>query len=240
MSAVDKHVAAMNAANTLTAQAGVKQKGGKLYLEVKHRVSVLRQTYGLELGIDTELLHADDKYVRVVAKITDATGRVIGAGLAEELRGSSGVNATSPIENCETSAIGRAASSVGLHGGEYASLNEIEIARSHATEQPPPAPPPMPPMPAPAPQPMPLQTKGVSAEIPFDDTDAEEVPDWPAWCASASSEFSAFESEARLRGWMNDNGIALKKLKAAEPKMFAVLGASWKTLVDEASKGAKK
>ena len=35
------------------------------------------------------------------------------------------VNKTSAIENCETSAIGRALASLGLHGGSYASANEI-------------------------------------------------------------------------------------------------------------------
>lgn len=237
----EMHVAAMNAANALTETAGVRQKGGKKYLEVKHRVSVLRQTYGLDVGIDTELLLADDKYVRVAATVTDAAGRVIGSGLAEEVRGSSGVNATSAVENCETSAIGRALASIGLHGGEYASLNEIEIARSHdvaAEQQPPPAPPPMPPMPTPT-QPMPMQTKVVSADIPFDDTDAKEVQDWSAWCASASGDFSAYDSEARLRGWMNDNKFNLEKLQAEEPAMYKRLGSRWSECIEFVKKGAR-
>lgn len=244
MSAVEKHVAAMNAANSLTDTAGVRQKGGKKYLEVKHRVTVLRQTYGLELGIDTELLLADDKHVRVSAKITDAAGRVVGSGLAEEVRGSSGVTATSAVEVCETSAIGRAASSLGLHGGEYASLNEVQIAQSHdvATEQqPPPAPPPMPPFPPtpPQPQPQPVQTKVVADDIPFDADDGREVPDWSEWCAAAKVDFSAFESEARLRGWMNDNKFNLEKLQVAEPAMYKRLGSLWAECVETVKKGAR-
>jgi hypothetical protein len=239
MTGVEQHVAAMNAANSLTETAGVKQKGGKRYLEVKHRVSILRQTYGLELGIDTELLHADEKYVRVAAKITDAAGRVIGSGLAEEVRGSSGVTTTSAIEVCETSAIGRAASSVGLHGGEYASLNEIEVARSHDAATQPPAPPPMPPIPPPPPQPQPMQTKVVAADIPFDDTDAKEVQDWSAWCASASGDFSGYDSEARLRGWMNDNKFNLEKLQAEEPAMYKRLGSRWSECIEFVKKGAR-
>jgi len=220
MSAVEKHVAAMNAANSLTDTAGVRQKGGKKYLEVKHRVTVLRQTYGLELGIETELLHACDKHVRVSAKITDATGRVIGSGLAEEVRGSSNVNSTSALENAETSAVGRALASLGLHGGEYASLNEIEIAQSHPV-QPPPA--------------VPVPTKVVADEIPFDSTDERVVEDWPDWCAEAKAKFSELQTESRLRGWMTDNKFNLEKLRAAEPKMFTDLGAKWKTRVNEAT-----
>ena len=51
---------------------------------------------------------------------------IIGSGLAEEVRGSSNVNKTSAIENGETSAIGRALASCGLHGGEYASIQELD------------------------------------------------------------------------------------------------------------------
>jgi hypothetical protein len=40
------------------------------------------------------------------------------------------VNQTSAIENAETSAIGRALAALGLHGGEYASANEIDIAEA--------------------------------------------------------------------------------------------------------------
>ena len=226
MTAVEKHVAAMNAANALTDTAGVKQKGGKKYLEVKHRVTVLRQTYGLEIGIDTELLLADEKHVRVAATVTDATGRVIGSGLAEELRGSSGVNATSAVENCETSAIGRALASIGLHGGEYASLNEIEIARSHvvsgnaATEDQP-------------------TTKVVADEIPFDDQDARVVMDWAAWCASAKGDFTDYASEARLRGWMHDNKSNLERLQVEEPDMYKRLGSFWSDCVETIKQGAR-
>ena len=51
--------------------------------------------------------------------------KVIGSGHAEELRGSTNVNKTSALENCETGAIGRALASIGLSGSEYASANEM-------------------------------------------------------------------------------------------------------------------
>ena len=70
-------------------------------------------------------LHIDDSVVRVQAKIIDANNKVIGSGLAEEVRASSNITRTSAVEVCESSAIGRALSSIGLHGGEYASAEEM-------------------------------------------------------------------------------------------------------------------
>ena len=40
------------------------------------------------------------------------------------------VNATSHIENCETSAIGRALANLGFGGTEFASVEEIDIAKA--------------------------------------------------------------------------------------------------------------
>ena len=42
--------------------------------------------------------------------------------------GSSQINTTSALENCETSAIGRALASAGYHGTEFCSANELENA----------------------------------------------------------------------------------------------------------------
>ncbi len=211
--------AAMAEADALTKTEGVRVSGGKKYLEVKHRVTVFRQHFGLELGIETELLHACDKYVRVAAKITDAAGRVIGSGLAEEVRGSSGVTATSAIEVGETSAIGRALASLSLHGGEYASLNEIEMAREHETQLKKP------------PEPVPTKTVSKTDDPPFDDSDTRKVVDWAPWCAQSYGDISELTTEASLRGWMNSNQPTLAKLEAAEPAMYEELGNHWDNLV---------
>jgi hypothetical protein len=50
----------------------------------------------------------------------------VGKGHAEEIRNAGPVNRTSAIENCETSAIGRALANIGLAGNEYASAFEME------------------------------------------------------------------------------------------------------------------
>lgn len=119
------HKLVMAEADKMTATSGVKVKGNKKYLMVKDRVEVFRKFYGLNLGIDTTVLHIDDSVVRVQAKIIDANNKVIGSGLAEEVRASSNITRTSAVEVCESSAIGRALSSIGLHGGEYASAEEM-------------------------------------------------------------------------------------------------------------------
>lgn len=122
------HKQVMAEADKMTASAGVKVKGNKKYLMVKDRVEIFRRHYGLNLGIDTTVLHIDENVVRVQAKIIDANNKVIGSGLAEEVRSSSQITKTSAVEVCESSAIGRALSSIGLHGGEYASAEEMMSA----------------------------------------------------------------------------------------------------------------
>ena len=211
----ERLTAAMQAADDLTKSDGVRQKGGKQYLEVKHRITVFRQHFGLELGIETELLHACDKYVRVAAKITDAAGRVIGSGHAEEIRGSTNVNSTSPLENAETSAVGRALASLSLHGGEYASLNEIEMARSHkdALDK----------KPEENAGQLPTKTVSKTDDPPFDDSDTREEKDWPGWCATASGEISELTTVSSLRNWVQNNTPMLTELKQERPTLHSDL-----------------
>tara|TARA_R110002020_G_scaffold105365_2_gene245784 strand:- start:926 stop:1636 length:711 start_codon:yes stop_codon:yes gene_type:complete len=121
------HAEVMSRAEQMVEQFGVAQRGGKKYLEVKHRIALFRENYALDYGIETSIEYADDKYVRVRAVITDKLNNVIASGLAEEVRGTGMVNKGSALENCETSAIGRALACLGLAGSEYASLNELEI-----------------------------------------------------------------------------------------------------------------
>jgi len=93
-------------------------------------------------SIETQLITAhssdgiarSDEYVVMKATIRDDKDRARGTGYAEELRGSTNINKTSALENCETSAIGRALASVGFAGTEYASANEVSSAVIQQTE----------------------------------------------------------------------------------------------------------
>ena len=127
------HMELMKQCEIQLQKVGVNQKGGKKYMMVKDRMTFFRQAYGLEYGVSTELLHSDGKSVCVKAQVIDQNGRVVGSGMAEEQRGSSNVNKASALENCESSAIGRALASLGLHGGEYPTLDEIESDRRSST-----------------------------------------------------------------------------------------------------------
>ena len=120
-----KLIEAMNEINDANQTKGINFSGKK-YTVVSNRVEIFRKAFGTDLGIKTEIILNDGKFVIVKATIEDKDGHIIGSGLAEEVRGSSNVNKTSAVENCETSAIGRALASLGLHGGTYASLNEID------------------------------------------------------------------------------------------------------------------
>jgi hypothetical protein len=101
---------------------------GKWYTQVATRVEMFRKAFGLSLGIETEIVESyDPNIVRVKASITSG-GTTLSTGLAEEDRRQGKINQTSALENAETSAIGRALAALGLMGGEYASLNELEAA----------------------------------------------------------------------------------------------------------------
>ena len=119
----------MEEISSLNETHGVPQKGGKKYTQVVHRVEVFRKHVGTTYGIQTFLKVDDGKRVVVKAVIKSLEGDVIGSGYAEELRGAGFVNKTSALENAETSAIGRALSSLGLSGGEYASANEMDTVQ---------------------------------------------------------------------------------------------------------------
>jgi len=116
----------MDAVNELNKTHGVKQRGGKMYTQVVHRMEAFRRHFGISCGVNTSVLVDDGQRVVIKAVITNADGIQIGSGMAEEIRGQGHVNQTSALENAETSAIGRALSSIGLAGGEYASANEID------------------------------------------------------------------------------------------------------------------
>ena len=104
---------------------------GKWSTTVATRVSIFREVFGSDVNIVTEILSADLDRVCMKATIfiyQNGNWEQIATGFAEEFRGVGMVNKTSALENCETSAIGRALANLGIHGGEYASAFEVDNA----------------------------------------------------------------------------------------------------------------
>jgi hypothetical protein len=121
-------------------ETGIINIHGRAYKTVALRVSEFRETHSIDDGwaILTEELQAGDDCVKVAARILNPDGRWVAMGLAEEKRSASQINRTSALENCETSAIGRALAAAGYGGSEYASANEVENAiQQQAAPEPP-------------------------------------------------------------------------------------------------------
>lgn len=105
---------------------------GKEYKTVAERVAAFREV-SADLTIETEVVLWEGDDVVVKASISD-NGKLIATGLAHEVRGSTNINKTSHVENCETSAIGRALAAFGLGGTEYASADEVANAIAQQNE----------------------------------------------------------------------------------------------------------
>lgn len=86
---------------------------GKDYAEVNQRIKAYRMVYP-NGSITTELLALKDGVCIFKAKVTNNDGDVIATGTAYEKENSTFINKTSYIENCETSAVGRALGMAGF------------------------------------------------------------------------------------------------------------------------------
>ena len=106
---------------------GIVKIHGKEYKTVALRVAEFRQAHP-DYTISTELVEANDVLVIMKASILDNDGRLLATGYSEEVRAASKINATSALENAETSAIGRCLSALGFGGTEYASADEVASA----------------------------------------------------------------------------------------------------------------
>ena len=108
---------------------------GKKYTPVTERVNGFRQ--GWTNGtIETQILSMADGEVIIQATIKDDEGNVLSTGIASEEKGSSFINKTSYIENCETSAIGRALGFLGIGIDEsMASAEEVANAMTQQSNE---------------------------------------------------------------------------------------------------------
>ena len=103
---------------------------GKQYVEVNERIKFFRQEEEYKnWTISTDFTIMDDDKCVCKAIIADTSQRVISVGHAHEDRAGSAINKTSYVENCETSAIGRALAMMGIGiDTSIASANEVTEA----------------------------------------------------------------------------------------------------------------
>ena len=101
---------------------------GKEYIDVSNRVKAFRMCYPGGC-IETEMVSNENGLCIFRAKIFNEDGKLLATGTAYEKESSSFINKTSYIENCETSAVGRA---LGMAGfgidtsiASIASANEV-------------------------------------------------------------------------------------------------------------------
>lgn len=120
--------AVMAAISEANEKHGINVRGNKKYLEVSKRVEIFRQHFGISAGIRTEIKHLGISRGEpvVIQAVIEKSGSVLATGTACEVIGEGNVNRASALENAETSAIGRALATLGLHGGEFASANEMQ------------------------------------------------------------------------------------------------------------------
>ena len=103
---------------------------GKQYVEVNERIKFFRQEEQYKnWGIRTEFPIIDDTQCLCLCTITTPDGQVVSQGHAHEEKAASNINKTSYVENCETSAVGRALAMLGIGiDTSIASANEVEEA----------------------------------------------------------------------------------------------------------------
>lgn len=101
---------------------------GKDYVEVNKRVMAFRE---LEPNgsITTEIISLENGVVVMKATAISGDGKVLGTGFAYEKESSSYINKTSYIENCETSAVGRALGFCGI-GVDSSIASAEEVANA--------------------------------------------------------------------------------------------------------------
>ena len=107
---------------------------GKEYAEVPQRVKAFRMLYP-NGSLTSEIISLENGVVIMKATVCDEDGRILGTGHAYEKEGNGFINKTSYIENCETSAWGRALAACGIIGGNedaagsIASMEEVMNAK---------------------------------------------------------------------------------------------------------------
>lgn len=111
------------------------QISGKDYAEVNQRIKAFRMVYPAGT-IETQMLSNEGGVCIFRATVRDGIN-ILATGTAYEKEGSSFINKTSYIENCETSAVGRALGMAGFGiDTSVASAEEVQTAILNQTKEP--------------------------------------------------------------------------------------------------------
>jgi hypothetical protein len=105
---------------------------GKEYVEVNERIKYFRES-GQYKGwsLTSDVYHLDEASCVIKASVLNDKGEIVATGFAQEDKSSSYINKTSYVENCETSAWGRALANLGIGiDTSIASSNEVAMAIS--------------------------------------------------------------------------------------------------------------
>ena len=122
----------IRAANEAITTTDIK---GKEYAEVNQRIKAFRMVWP-EGTIATEMLFNENGLCIIQARVYDDENHLLGVGHAYEKESSSFINETSYIENCETSAVGRALGMCGFGiDTSVCSAEELENAKLNQEAQ---------------------------------------------------------------------------------------------------------
>lgn len=123
--------------NTVNQSINTTDIKGKAYAEVNERVKGFRRLFP-NGSISTQLISIDEsdngKVCVFLATVADENGKTLATGTAYEKENSTYINKTSYIENCETSAVGRALGFLGIGiDTSIASSEEVQNAIANQT-----------------------------------------------------------------------------------------------------------
>ena len=113
---------------------------GRRYTQVHERLKFFRLNYP-DHDLNSEVFYFDGKQCLITYKISTGSPnsenyRVHASGNAHEVLTSKGVNSTSFVENCDTSALGRCLANFGIGIDEgYASADEVRAALTASGEK---------------------------------------------------------------------------------------------------------
>lgn len=103
---------------------------GKAYVMINERIKFFRTSEDFKgHSLESDVISHTNGVILIKATIKDSKGVIIASGLAQEKDGDGFINKTSYVENCETSAWGRALGNLGIGiDASIASAEEVQNA----------------------------------------------------------------------------------------------------------------